>query len=222
MIGVPFNSSGSIDGVARAPSVLRAAGLLDILGQSFQVQDEGDVNYLPPIKRRDGFSGILAYESFVSMVDRIQAKVYEAFKQGLFPLIIGGDCSVLVGCLKATKNKLGGLGLIFIDGHEDAYPPHKSPTGESADMELGFILGLNSAHISREIRNGLHLVDASKVCLLGPRDYELLNRNGIKSLKESVAFFYGYTDMIGRNIENLAKSVIWEMKSRNGFRLASY
>jgi arginase len=52
---------------------------------------------------------------------------------------------------------------------------------------------------------------------LGPRDYELLNKNGIKSLKESVAFFYGYTDMVGRNIEDLAKRVIWEMKSRIDF-----
>jgi arginase len=31
-------------------------------------------------------------------------------------------------------------GLFFIDGHEDAYPTHKSPIGEAADMEFGFAL----------------------------------------------------------------------------------
>jgi arginase len=107
------------------------------------------------------------------MVDRVQTKVSEAFKKGMFPLVTGGDCPVLMQCLKAAKSKRGGLGLVFIDGHEDAYPPHKSPTSETADMELGFILGLNSERLSSEIRNDLPLADPSKVCLLGPRDYEL-------------------------------------------------
>jgi len=108
LIGVPFNSSGSTDGVAN--SVLRAAGLLDVLDQSFDVGDEGDVSYLPPVKTRDEYSGIIAYESFVSMVDRVQTKVCEAFKKG--------DCPVLMGCLKAPRSKPGSLGLIFSDGHE--------------------------------------------------------------------------------------------------------
>ena len=33
-------------------------------------------------------------------------------------------------------------GLLFVDGHEDAWPPSASPTGEAADCELGLALRL--------------------------------------------------------------------------------
>ncbi len=37
------------------------------------------------------------------------------------------------------------MGVLFIDGHEDAWPPELSTTGEAADMELGFALGVTVA-----------------------------------------------------------------------------
>lgn len=32
-------------------------------------------------------------------------------------------------------------GLIFVDGHEDAWDPHRSGTGEAADSEIALALG---------------------------------------------------------------------------------
>ena len=39
-----------------------------------------------------------------------------------FPLVLGGDCSILVGIMPALKSK-GTFGLIFLDGHADFYEP---------------------------------------------------------------------------------------------------
>jgi arginase family enzyme len=55
IIGVPTNSSGKIDGVARAPSALRRAGLIDVLSDYCDVHDYGDVLFSQPILGYFGF-----------------------------------------------------------------------------------------------------------------------------------------------------------------------
>ena len=45
-----------------------------------------------------------------------------------FALVLGGDCSILLGIMPALKSK-GNYGLIFIDAHADFYEPDKSTTG---------------------------------------------------------------------------------------------
>ena len=57
-----------------------------------------------------------------------------------FPLILGGDCSILLGAMLALKRR-GRFGLLFIDGHADFYQPEANPSGEAASMELAFATG---------------------------------------------------------------------------------
>jgi arginase len=57
-----------------------------------------------------------------------------------FPLILGGDCSILLGIMPALKMR-STYGLIFLDAHADFYSSEKSPTGEVADMELAIVTG---------------------------------------------------------------------------------
>lgn len=64
-----------------------------------------------------------------------------------FPLILGGDCSVLIGPMAALKSR-GKFGLIFIDAHADYYEPHQSLTGEAADMDLGIVMGKGPESLS--------------------------------------------------------------------------
>ena len=65
LIGVPANSSGTADGVARAPRVLRQRGLAAALARSPGFTDAGDLE-LPAAQPRRGPSGLLAEESLVS------------------------------------------------------------------------------------------------------------------------------------------------------------
>ena len=43
-------------------------------------------------------------------------------QQGRFPVVLGGDCSNLVGCALGLR-RLGRFGLVFMDGHADFYQP---------------------------------------------------------------------------------------------------
>jgi arginase len=77
------------------------------------------------------------------MIGAVEKAVAGALHESYFPVVLGGDCPVLMGALRATKKAQASTGLLFVDGHEDAYAASESPTGELADMELGFALGRN-------------------------------------------------------------------------------
>ena len=71
------------------------------------------------------------------MIGQVRDAVAAARGSGRFPLLVGGDCPVILGALSALQADHGRPGLLFVDGHEDAWPPRLSPTGEAADCELG-------------------------------------------------------------------------------------
>lgn len=213
LIGVPTNSNGAKSGVAKSPSILRQSGIMDILSRHCDIFDEGDVKFLElDAKRHDQYQ-IIGYDSFVSMIYSVQHTVSKVLNEGRFPLVIGGDCPILLGCLAAMKNVHEKSGLFFIDGHEDAYPPQKSPTGEAADMELGFALGQNVDGLAPEFTDLLPLVDKRNVCLFGPRDKELLQNTNVKSLTDEIDC---YDDVYIRNcnIVDLTNNVIANFRTR--------
>lgn len=188
LIGVPRNSSGTTDGVVRAPGALREAGLLAALSVDRDAEDLGDVRFAPPRPRRDARSGIIAVESLLSMIEATRGAVMRAYSGGAFPIVVGGDDPPLLGCLMAARDAHGRVGLLFVDGHEDAYPPHASPTGEAADTELGLALGRNTEGLPPALRKALPLVLPGDVALLGPRDAGILRADGVASLRGEVEF----------------------------------
>ncbi|MBI5697794.1 MAG: arginase family protein [Thaumarchaeota archaeon] len=205
LIGVPTNSAGKPGGVARAPSVLRKAGLVEELSKYCDVYDEGDVTFSELNAHRHEQNHIIGYESLVSMIYSVKTAVGNAFAKNRLPLVMGGDCPLLLGCLAALKDSHHSSGLFFIDGHEDAYSPIQSPTGEAADMELGFALGLNIDGLSPDLARLLPLVEKKNTCMFGIRDKTSLQSLGVKSLREEI---HAYDDLfietqdIGRIIQH--------------------
>ncbi len=163
LIGVPYNSAGRPDGVARAPAALRAAGLGD------GISDAGDVAFGPMTPAR-GPSGVIDEAALGAMTLHLGDLVAKTLATGKVPLVVGGDCPILLGCLRGALRDSGGIGLLFVDGHEDAWPPSLSQTGEAADMELGFALGMHTGDLGEEVKVRLPLLDPSDVVMLGPRD----------------------------------------------------
>jgi arginase len=188
LIGVPFNSAGVTGGEARSPATLRAAGLLQALQRVADVHDYGDIALRQTSPQRDPASGIIAPVNLIEMVDAVRSQVTGAVSRGDVPLVIGGECPLLLGCLAAARDAYGRVGLIFVDGHEDAWPPHQSTTGEAADMELGLALGLAPATGLGDMATMLPLVRPDDVVVLGPRDHSELAAANIPSLASIVTF----------------------------------
>jgi len=182
LIGVPANSSGTVDGVARAPAVLRQRGLAEALALSPGFTDTGDL-VLPVPRAVRGASGLLAEDALVTMIERAREAVSAARRNGLFPLLVGGDCPVILGALGALQAETGRSGLMFVDGHEDAWPPCLSPTGEAADCELGLALRLFDAELTPGLRGVLPRVHPADVAAVGPRDAGELAAAGVPTLE---------------------------------------
>ena len=159
-INVPFNSAGVVGGVARMPAAL------GFYGVSINVSAE-------PLR---GPFGFLAEDALVTMVADVAAAVTSAVRDGETPIVIGGDCPVMLGALAA----LAPVGLVFIDGHEDAWQPTAELSGEAADSELGIALGLVPAPIPP-------VLDAGRVVVLGPRDSAEIEELGQRRIDGVVA-----------------------------------
>jgi arginase len=131
---------------------------------------------------------MLAQDSLVSMIASVQQAIAVAWTERRFPLLLGGDCPVLIGALAAGRAAFGDIGLLFVDGHEDAWPPKISPTGEAADMEIGLALGITAAPLPGELASILPLLRTDAMAMLGPRDAEELEHFAVPSLRGSVWF----------------------------------
>jgi arginase len=191
IVGVPFNSAGIKSGVGRAPAALRAHGLVEQLSKGNDVHDYGDVEFAPLRPVRDPVSGIKSLEATESMVPAVEAVVARVLADGRFPLILGGDCPVMLGGLAAARDRLRRVGLMFVDGHEDAYPPHASPTGEAADMEFAFAIGLYLEDAPREFANRFPIVQPLDTVIIGARDTADLKKDKVASLASKVRVISG-------------------------------
>ena len=98
-----------------------------------------DVIVSEPTSARGPF-GFINERALLEMVDRLYGRVQAALAQEHFPLIYGADRAALLAAVPALADVLGGAGLVFIDGHEDATTMEASTTGEAANMEVAFCL----------------------------------------------------------------------------------
>jgi arginase len=191
LLGVPTNSAGTIDGVARAPQALREAGLVQRLlrdgrfgGGSFV--DLGDVRVDAPSPMR-GPDGIIEAANLAATLARVREAVANALRDGHRLVVVGGDCPVVIGALAGCADVFGTPpGLLFVDGHEDAWPPTASTTGEAADMELGMLLGRSLRGVEPSLVAQIPRLDPAHVAIVGPRDRAEIEAAGVASLADTM------------------------------------
>jgi len=188
LVGVPYTSMAEPGGVARAIDVLRSAGLADRLEAAGEVHDAGDLALIAGDGLR-GPSGILNEDALARLVIATRGAVASSQDGQRLPLLVGGDCPVLLGALAATRDRHGACGLVLVDGHEDAWPPSLSPTGEASDSELGVALGLFNGALSEPLASLIPLLVPEAVAMLGPRDRKEIDAKGAPSLDGTVAMF---------------------------------
>jgi arginase len=123
-------------GVELLPAALKAAGLHDALDAGYA----GRVEPPPYEPERDPQTLLLNPRGLQIYARRLAAKVSDLHQGGKIPVVLGGDCSNLIGCALALR-RAGRYGLFFIDGHADFYQPEAEPNGEVASMALAIVSG---------------------------------------------------------------------------------
>jgi arginase len=165
-IGIRPYDSGEARQLDRAPGVLRELGLVKSLGAT----DLGDViplayrDYVRPPGAVRNQTEVIAYCRALS--ERIGA----ATSDGRFAVVLGGDCSIVLGCLLgARQSAQGPVGLAYLDAHADFGTPEESRTGSAASMCLALAIGRSETPLARLAGNE-PLVRGKDVVLIGRRD----------------------------------------------------
>ena len=72
---------------------------------------------------------------------RLADAVAAVLDEGEFPVVLGGDCSILLGTMLAVRRR-GRYGLMYIDGDADFYQPEVNPlSGAASASDLAFATG---------------------------------------------------------------------------------
>jgi arginase len=187
LIGVPYTSAATPGGIATAIRVLRKEGLVESLRRGADVRDGGDLDLLEGSGSR-GPSGLLNERALGRLVTATRDAVAAALHRGRMPLLVGGDCPVLLGALAAARDDGRDPGLLSVDGHEDAWPPERSATGEASDSEVAIALG-RVPGAPAPLDDLVPLLTPERVAMLGPRDRRELGEAGVESLDGAIALF---------------------------------
>jgi arginase len=99
----------------------------------------------------------------------VRDAVEALLRAGRRPLLLGGDCTVLLGATAALGRTHPDAGLVFVDGHLDCYDGASSETGEGADMELAVLLGVGAPPLTG-LGDRVPLMADDRVVCLGPVD----------------------------------------------------
>jgi arginase len=180
IIDAPSDLGLRSTGVSALPDALRAAGLLDRIPGARQ-----GVRVPVPDRRagRDPATGVLNAPAIGDFSARLADEVGSAIDRGDFPLVLGGDCSILLGPALALRRR-GRYGLFFLDGHADYYSPESDPNGEAASMELALVTGSGPAPLA-DLEGRGPFVREDDVVVFGFRDAESAAEYGSPDVRRS-------------------------------------
>src|SRR5262245_1190436 len=138
-LGLRPPAEGKEPGTWQAPEVLAGAGLAEAIGAVKTIQLARPTYHFdaePGTRLRNGHS-IRAFSL------ELATQVRGQLEAGRFPVVVGGDCSVLLGGLYGVR-LAGGRGLVHVDGHSDFTQEKSYATPETLGAAAGMDLALAS------------------------------------------------------------------------------
>ncbi|MGC4880929.1 arginase family protein [Micromonospora sp. DT43] len=149
-LGLRPPTSTSVPGCAKAPGALRDHDLLARL----RARDAGCVTppRYDPGDWRPG-DGVCHAREIADYSLALAERIGSIIDRGEFPVVLGGDCSVLLGSALAMHRlgeAVGGrIGLVFVDGHSDfRHPGNASYVGAAAGEDLALVTGRGQADLA--------------------------------------------------------------------------
>jgi arginase len=160
---------GHEPGTWRAPEALAKAGLVEAIHPE-RVIDLSRPRYNSEPRSDARLLNGPAIRSFnLQLADAVET----AARDDLLPIVVGGDCSVLLGAL-AGRRRLGPVSLVHIDGHSDfRHPGNSDPEAKAlaaAGMDLAFATGRGEPLMTDWPGTPAPLVPDNAVVQLGERE----------------------------------------------------
>jgi arginase len=149
IIGAPSSAAAFLPGSEKAPAALRGAGIVQRLQSiGYEVTDFGDC--APRLfadddehKRSRNVSEVIA------SLNDLKPRAEMATKSGALMLVLGGDCTQIIGMLTGARRYYKQLGLLWMDRDADLNTPASTPSGRLDGMGLAGIIGRGSPELVR-------------------------------------------------------------------------
>lgn len=172
VIGAPTNLGlrplrpGHEPGTRAAPGALRAAGLVEALG----ARDAGDVDAPPYSPDREPTTGVRNGPGIAAYSVALADAVGGVLDAGEVPVVVGGDCSVILAGLLALRRRAERVGLVYVDGHLDFRHPGNGEVGAVAGETLALATGRGTPVLTDLEGRGAPYVADADVVALGARE----------------------------------------------------
>jgi arginase len=189
-------------GVERLPAALLDAGLADELG----ARRAAHVKPPPFDPRRDAATGLRNPRGLRDYAHQLAAATDEVLDAGETPIVLGGDCSIVLGNLLALSRR-GRYGLLFIDGHADFYQPEAEPNGEAASMDLALATG-RGPRVVADLDGRGALVRDVDVVMFGRRDADEAEAAGSQRIEDTAIAVIDLPTVRDRGPEQAARDAL--------------
>jgi arginase len=142
-LGLIEPAPGIEPGVKKLPAQLRKSGFFNLIDpvEIIELEPPPYSMYLDPVTNMRNTDLIAAYAKMQVPI------LQDVISRKNFALVLGGDCSILIGNALALK-KQGHYKLFFIDGHTDFMWPALSSTHGVAGMDLAIVTGYGHEHLT--------------------------------------------------------------------------
>jgi arginase len=201
-LGLKPPSPGREPGTARAPVALRRAGLHELVSPTRVIRVEAPA-YAIDENRAVNVRNVAAIADYSR---KLADAVGGCFARGEFPLVLGGDCSILLGNMLGLRRR-GEPALLYIDGHTDFYLPEQSTSGGAAGMDLAFVTGWGPDALTN-LEGLMPYVREERVAALGNRDFDRLHPAPIPSAPASRMHYRDLTALREAGMAQAAKEAL--------------
>ena len=193
-------------GVERLPEALLDAGLADAL----RARRAGRVE--PPLydPARDPVTRLLNPAGLRNYAVELADATGTVLDRGEFPIVLGGDCSIVLGNLLALRRR-GRHGLLFIDGHADFYQPEAEPNGEAASMDLALATGRGPSVVT-DFEGRERLVRDEDVVVFGRRDGDEAAQAGSQRVEDTDIMLIDLAATRARGVEQAAADALARLR----------
>jgi arginase len=172
IVGVPSSAGSYAAGQDQAPTVLRAAGLIDALSASgLEVHDEGDLAvqiWCPDRHNPRAQNVVQVTESIHELIERL----IPLLARGDTLLVLGGNCTVALGVVAAlSRASADPVGLLYLDRNYDINTPESTADGALDWMGMAHALALpGSLDVLVDVLGPRPLLEPNQVAWVGIED----------------------------------------------------
>jgi arginase len=165
-LGLIEPAPGVEPGVKKLPARLQESGFFEMINPQEVIKLEP-----PPYSMwLDPVSDMRNTDSIVIYAKKQVPILQDVISRKNFALVLGGDCSILIGNALALKLQ-GDYKLFFIDGHTDFMWPALSSTHGVAGMDLAIVTGHGHEKLSNIDGNRPYFTETNTWCV-GNREYD--------------------------------------------------